>query len=41
MQHESPLCVGIAWDHDKVYWVFDGFLWVAEIATPGVWRLDP
>jgi DNA-binding beta-propeller fold protein YncE len=25
MQHESPLCVGLAWDHDNVYWVFDGF----------------
>jgi len=24
MLHESPLCVGIAWDHDNVYWVFDG-----------------
>ena len=25
MQHESPFCVGLAWDHDNVYWVFDGF----------------
>lgn len=25
MQHESPLCVGIAWEKDNVYWVFDGF----------------
>jgi DNA-binding beta-propeller fold protein YncE len=25
MQHESPDCVGLAWDHDNVYWVFDGF----------------
>lgn len=24
MQHESPLCVGIAWETDNVYWVFDG-----------------
>ena len=24
MQHESPLCVGIAWEKDNVYWVFDG-----------------
>lgn len=25
MQHESPLCVGIAWEKDNVYWVFDGY----------------
>lgn len=25
MLHESPECMGIAWDHDNVYWVFDGF----------------
>jgi len=24
MLHESPLCMGIAWDHDNVYWAFDG-----------------
>jgi DNA-binding beta-propeller fold protein YncE len=24
MLHDSPLAVGIAWDHDNVYWVFDG-----------------
>jgi len=24
MLHESPLCMGIAWDEDNVYWVFDG-----------------
>jgi sugar lactone lactonase YvrE len=24
MLHESPLCVGIAWEKDNVYWVFDG-----------------
>ena len=24
MLHESPLCMGMAWDHDNVYWVFDG-----------------
>lgn len=24
MQHESPFCVGIAWEKDNVYWVFDG-----------------
>ena len=24
MLHNSPLSVGIAWDHDNVYWVFDG-----------------
>jgi hypothetical protein len=25
MLHESPNCMGIAWDHDNVYWVFDGY----------------
>lgn len=25
MLHEDPLCMGIAWDHDNVYWVFDGY----------------
>ncbi|MFZ5479529.1 MAG: hypothetical protein ACOZNI_22380 [Myxococcota bacterium] len=25
MLHESPLCVGIAWETDNVYWVFDGY----------------
>lgn len=25
MLHESPLCMGIAWDFDNVYWVFDGY----------------
>ena len=25
MQHESPLCVGLAWERDNVYWAFDGF----------------
>jgi hypothetical protein len=25
MLHESPLCVGIEWSNDNVYWVFDGF----------------
>ena len=25
MLHDSPLGMGIAWDHDRVYWVFDGF----------------
>ncbi|HHO49492.1 MAG TPA: hypothetical protein ENK18_01150 [Deltaproteobacteria bacterium] len=25
MLHESPECMGIAWDHDNVYWVFDGY----------------
>lgn len=25
MLHESPECMGIAWDRDNVYWVFDGF----------------
>ncbi|MCB9781104.1 MAG: hypothetical protein H6742_21235 [Alphaproteobacteria bacterium] len=24
MLHQTPLCMGIAWDHDNVYWVFDG-----------------
>lgn len=24
MLHESPNCVGIAWETDNVYWVFDG-----------------
>jgi hypothetical protein len=24
MLHESPLCMGVAHDHDNVYWVFDG-----------------
>ncbi len=24
MLHESPLCMGIAWDKDNVYWTFDG-----------------
>jgi hypothetical protein len=24
MLHESPLCMGIAWDTENVYWVFDG-----------------
>ncbi len=24
MTHETPLCVGIAWESDNVYWVFDG-----------------
>lgn len=24
MQHESPLCMGIAWEADNVYWVFEG-----------------
>jgi len=24
MLHESPLCMGIAHDHDNVYWAFDG-----------------
>ncbi len=24
MLHESPNCMGIAWDTDNVYWVFDG-----------------
>lgn len=25
MLHESPDCVGIAWERDNVYWVFDGY----------------
>lgn len=25
MLHESPLCMGMAWEVDNVYWVFDGF----------------
>ena len=25
MLHESPLCMGIAWEVDNVYWVYDGF----------------
>lgn len=24
MTHETPFCVGIAWEVDNVYWVFDG-----------------
>jgi sugar lactone lactonase YvrE len=24
MLHESPNCMGIAWERDNVYWVFDG-----------------
>ena len=24
MNHESPLCMGIAWESENVYWVFDG-----------------
>lgn len=24
MSHESPLCVGIAWEDANIYWVFDG-----------------
>jgi len=24
MLHESPLCMGIAWETENVYWVFDG-----------------
>jgi len=24
MLHESPLCMGIAWEKENVYWVFDG-----------------
>lgn len=24
MQHESPLCMGIAWERDNIYWVFEG-----------------
>jgi hypothetical protein len=25
MLHESPLAMGIAWEREQVYWVFDGF----------------
>ncbi|MCP4806930.1 MAG: hypothetical protein GY913_20940 [Proteobacteria bacterium] len=25
MLHESPLAMGMAWSHDNVYWVYDGF----------------
>ncbi|MBO87716.1 MAG: hypothetical protein CL927_20385 [Deltaproteobacteria bacterium] len=25
MLHESPLCMGIAWEYDNVYWVVDGY----------------
>lgn len=25
MLHDSPLGMGIAWDHTRVYWVFDGY----------------
>ena len=25
MLHESPLCMGIAWETENVYWVYDGF----------------
>ncbi|MCB9763455.1 MAG: hypothetical protein H6739_27050 [Alphaproteobacteria bacterium] len=25
MLHESPLCMGITWEADNVYWVFDGY----------------
>ncbi|MCB9746195.1 MAG: hypothetical protein H6741_24105 [Alphaproteobacteria bacterium] len=25
MLHESPLCMGIAWESENVYWVFDGY----------------
>lgn len=25
MQHQSPLCMGIAHERDNVYWVFDGY----------------
>ena len=24
MQHESPLCMGMAWDKANVYWIFEG-----------------
>jgi DNA-binding beta-propeller fold protein YncE len=24
MLHESPLCMGIAWEKDNIYWTFDG-----------------
>lgn len=25
MLHESPYCMGIAWQEDNIYWVFDGY----------------
>jgi len=25
MLHESPLCMGITWERENIYWVFDGF----------------
>jgi hypothetical protein len=25
MLHESPMCMGIAWETENVYWVYDGF----------------
>lgn len=25
MLHESPLCMGITWERENVYWVFDGY----------------
>lgn len=25
MLHESPLAMGMAWSHDNVYWVYDGY----------------
>ena len=25
MLHESPMCMGMAWSHDNVYWVYDGW----------------
>jgi len=24
MQHETPLCTGIAWERDNIYWTYDG-----------------
>ena len=24
MQHQSPLCMGIAWERDNIYWLFEG-----------------
>jgi hypothetical protein len=24
MLHETPLCMGIAWENENIYWVFDG-----------------
>jgi len=24
MQHESPLCMGMAWERDNIYWIFEG-----------------